>query len=93
TLNSECDELYTCCGGCFGPFITANDCRLVVLDQTDFLGYPGSSVGQVECTVSYGRNSARAKSCITETEIYSCEGGAVLGTYATCYNCAMPKQS
>ncbi|KAG0144086.1 hypothetical protein CROQUDRAFT_672572 [Cronartium quercuum f. sp. fusiforme G11] len=91
TVDAQCNELYTCSGKCSGPFITAKNCRLVT-NKTDFLGYPNRDIGQVKCTVTYGRNSARAKSCRTETQLYSCEGGAVPGTYATCSNCTTSRK-
>ncbi|KAH9813541.1 secreted protein [Melampsora americana] len=92
TTQPSCNERYTCAGECTGPFITAQNC-LLITDDTDFLGRPkpdtpaNSPVTNVICNVGYGRNTAAASACLTDTGTYSCNGGMVADTYATCYEC------
>ncbi|KAG0146661.1 hypothetical protein CROQUDRAFT_62516, partial [Cronartium quercuum f. sp. fusiforme G11] len=49
-------------------------------------------IGQVNCTVSHGRNTSQASPCHTKTEVYSCEERAVADTYAIFYNCITSRQ-
>ncbi|KAH9808740.1 secreted protein [Melampsora americana] len=90
-----CNDLYRCSGQCTGPFITAQNCFLTS-NNTDFLGNPkpntpaNPAVPKVVCNVGYGRNTAAARACLTTTGTYSCNGGIVAGTYATCNKCVAP---
>ncbi|EGG06477.1 uncharacterized protein MELLADRAFT_124111 [Melampsora larici-populina 98AG31] len=95
TTRPSCNERYTCAGQCTGPFIAAQNCFLLS-NNTDFLGNPkpntpaNPAVPKVICDVGYGRNTAAASACLTKTGTYSCNGGPVAETYATCYKCVVP---
>ncbi|EGG06436.1 uncharacterized protein MELLADRAFT_106758 [Melampsora larici-populina 98AG31] len=91
TTKAQCNEIFTCPGKCTGS-VVAKSCRMIRPD-TDFLGNPNATappnevIPQVNCTITFGRNTAQAKSCDTETASYSCTGGIVPDTYALCYQC------
>ncbi|KAH9816520.1 secreted protein [Melampsora americana] len=94
TNNARCNDLYTCTGGCEGPFVVGPSC-LLITNATDFMGRPKSAsdppnnpVSDVKCTVGFGKNTAAAKICITETAKYSCTGTTAPDSHAMCHGCA-----
>ncbi|EGF99535.1 uncharacterized protein MELLADRAFT_112579 [Melampsora larici-populina 98AG31] len=95
TNNAQCNERYTCTGGCEGPFVVGPSC-LLITNATDFMGKPNSAsdppnnpVSNVKCTVGFGRNSAAARLCITETATYSCTGTTAPDSHAMCQGCTV----
>ncbi|OAV96883.1 hypothetical protein PTTG_26177 [Puccinia triticina 1-1 BBBD Race 1] len=84
TNSATCNEVpdLICTGGCRrGSYVTAEGCR-----PND--GSPKSAAAPLtpqNCTVGFGRDTAAAKACLTETKGYSCNGKT--SGFALCYGC------
>lgn len=80
TTAATCDEMpnYVCSGGCTS-FVTAEGCQPTRLNAPQ--GAPTTQI----CNWGFGRDTARAKACITTEASYSCRGTTT--GEATCYDC------
>ncbi|KAH9460142.1 hypothetical protein Pst134EA_007205 [Puccinia striiformis f. sp. tritici] len=81
TNSASCNEIpnLICTEGCRDSFVTAEGCL-----PNDGSGSDAQPTIQV-CNGSFGRDTARAKACLTLTGGYSCTGKT--SGYTNCYGC------
>ncbi|EFP87717.2 uncharacterized protein PGTG_13503 [Puccinia graminis f. sp. tritici CRL 75-36-700-3] len=83
TDTATCNDIpdMICTKGCRDSFVVAQGCL-----PNDGSAAPTDLPGTQVCTVGFGRDTAAAKACLTESKGFSCKGDTTGYTY--CYGCA-----